>query len=394
MTAPGSGPGSPGGYGQQPGGSQPGGYGQQPPQQPPAQQPPGYGQQAPGGHSAPGGQPGYGQQPGGQPGYGGQPQQPGYGSQGQYPGAPARSGGSGVSFDPKSISIGDWLILGGGLAFLIFSFLPWFKLDVPSVDEVCGSFPAESRAACEASYTASSSDVSFNWWDTDTGPFVTILVLLAVVAVVLKLLHVVPRQFPMSLVLAGIMLLADVLFLIDFIKGLTTDGLAPSFGLWLGLLAFLAVNAGVVMSFLASGGKKSLQGGLNKLQQSAAQGGSHQSGPHQGGAHQGGAQQGGAQQGYGQQAPGGYGQPGQQAPGGYGQPDQPSPGGYGLPGQQPAPGQSGQGGYGQSAPPAAGAGYGQPPPSQAPGGGASPAAPPPPYGSTPSPGGPSGPTQP
>jgi len=315
-----------------------------------------------------------------------------------------------VSFDPKSISIGDWLILGGGLAFLIFSFLPWFKLDVPSVDEVCGSFPAESRAACEASYTASSSDVSFNWWDTDTGPFVTILVLLAVVAVVLKLLHVVPRQFPMSLVLAGIMLLADVLFLIDFIKGLTTDGLAPSFGLWLGLLAFLAVNAGVVMSFLASGGKKSLQGGLNKLQQSAAQGGSHQSGPHQGGAHQGGAQQGGAQQGgaqqgYGQQAPGGYGQPGQQspggygqpgqqAPGGYGQPGQPSPGGYGQPGQQPAPGQSGQGGYGQSAPPPAGAGYGQPPPSQAPGGGASPAAPPPPYGSTPSPGGPSGPTQP
>ncbi len=345
MTAPGSGPGSPGGYGQQPGESQPGGYGQQPPsqqppsQQPPSQQPPGYGQQSPGygqqpgGPPAQGGQPGYGQQPSGPPGYGGPPHA---GGPGNYPGQ-GPGGASGTSsFDLKALSTPDWLIIGGGLLFLIVSFLPWAAVDF------CGDIPVEIAGDCSQSSNA--------WSVSGLLGFAAILLLLGAVAVMVKALNVLPKSFPLHFVTAGLGLLAAIFFLIGFLDILTADDgfgfeIAPAFGAWLGLLAILVFIAGVVMSFLASGGAKSLQGGLNKLQQNAAQ-----SGPPQG---------------YGQQqAPGGYGQPGQQAPGAYGQPEHPG---------QPAPG-----GYGQ--PPTQGAGGSQP-------------TPPPPYGSNPPPGS-GGPTQP
>ena len=371
MTAPGSGPGSPGGYGQQPGGSQPGGFGQQPPaQQPPGQQAPGYGQ------SAQGGQPGYGQQPGGQPGYGGgQPgygggQQPPYGSQGQYPGTPARSGGSGVSFDPKSLRPPDWLTLGGSLLVFVFSF---FNVAVSDFDidafaeESCAGLTGEEQAACVAQVQASfagSDSGGANAWVSGLLSFGIILLLLVAVAVLAKAFKLIPANFPLHFVIAGIVLLVDILFLIEFLDILSTDGVAVGIGGWLMLAALIAVNIGVVMSFLAAGGKKALQGGINKLQQNAAQGGSHQA--------------------YGQQSPGGYPQPGQpgqtgqQPQAGYGQPGQ-APSGYGQPGQQSP------GGYGQSPNPG-----GSPP--QAPGAGSSPT-PPPPYGSAPPAGGSGGPTQ-
>ncbi len=353
MTAPGSGPGSPGGYGQQPGGSQPGGYGQQPPsqqpssqqplgQQPPGQQPPGYGQQPPGYGQQPGGPPGqggqtgYGQQPGGPAGYGGEPSA---GGPGHYPGAPGRPGGSGVSFDPKSVTLPDWLTLGGSLLVFIFSF---FNFAVPDLGDICAGLPPESVALCENSYNGLG---GVNAWQSGLLSFGVILLLLVAAAIVAKILKLIPASFPLHLVIAGVVVLVDIFFFIEFIDLLSTEGAAVGIGAWLALAALIAVNVGVVMSFLASGGAKSLQGGLNKLQQNAAQ-----SGPPQG---------------YGQQqAPGGYGQPGQQAPGAYGQPEHPG---------QPAPG-----GYGQ--PPTQGAGGSQP-------------TPPPPYGSNPPPGS-GGPTQP
>jgi len=354
MTAPGSGPGSPGGYGQQPGGSQPGGFGEQPPSQPPG----GYRQ------PAPGGQPGYGQQAGGPPAYGGG-QQPPYG-QGQYPGAPSRAGGSGVAFDPKALSLADWLTAGGSLLVFIFSF---FNFAVPDIDAICDGVPAESRAACEASY-ATADLGGANAWQSGLLSFGVILLLLVTIAIAAKALKLIPASFPLHFVIAGIVLLVDIFFLIEFIDLLSTDGAAVGIGGWLALAALLAVNVGVVMSFLAAGGAKSLQGGISKLQQNAAQSGSHQ----------------------GQQPPGGYGQPSGQAPGGYGQPGQQPPGqqppgGYGQPGGQ-APG-----GYGQS--PSTGATGSTPSPGQssAPGSGSSPA-PPPPYGSNPPAGGSGGPTQP
>lgn len=387
MTAPGSGPGSPGGYGQQPGGSQPGGgYGQLPPGPPGG--PPGgggYGQQPP---------PGYGQQPGGQPGappgYGGPPP-PSYGSgaPGQYSSqGPGRGGGS--SFDMKSIGTPEWLILGGALLFFLVSFLPWVSVSA----DVCDGLPAEIAAECDSVASASA------WNYSGLLGFAAVLLLLAAIAVIVKALNVVPKSFPMHFVTAGLGLLATIFFLIGFLNILTEDdnfgvSVGPAFGTWLGLLAILIFIAGVAMSFLAAGGRKSLQEGLTKLQQNAAQGGPPpgygQQGQHPG--HPG-------QPGQGQQQPGGYGQPplggygqpgpgGPQSPGGYGQPGQSTQGGgYG---QQPgsSTGSAGESGTSESS---SSSGYGQstssgssyPGSESEPGSGE---APPPPYGSNPPAGG-------
>jgi len=257
----------------------------------------------------------------------------------------------------KSLSTPDWLMIGGGLLFFIVSFLPWATVDF------CDDVPAELAGDCSQSGSA--------WSVSGLLGFAAVLLLLGAIAVIVKALNVLPKSFPMHFVTAALGLLAAIFFLIGFLDILTAEdgfgfNVGPAFGVWLGLLALLIFLAGVVMSFLAAGGTKAMQGGLNKWQQYAAQGG-------------------GQQQGYGQQAPGGYGQPGQQAPGGYGQagpqgPGQPGPGGYGQPGQQ-SPGV----GYGQQpAHPGVNPAQGQ---SSAPGAGSSPA-PPPPYGSNPPAGGP------
>lgn len=82
-----------------PGGSGQPGPGAQPPQQPqPGQQP--YGQQAPPA------------QPWGQP------------SQQQ----PAGGGGPSVSFDPKRLKLADYVIAGGSLVYLVFTWFTWFGI--------------------------------------------------------------------------------------------------------------------------------------------------------------------------------------------------------------------------------------------------------------------------
>ncbi|MBA3411677.1 MAG: hypothetical protein H0U15_12750 [Geodermatophilaceae bacterium] len=274
------------------------------------------------------------------------------------------------------MSLPDWLTAGGALLVFIFSF---FEFAVPDVDidaiaaQSCAGL-GDAQAACEAQIQASYSGVDYggaNAWTSGLLSFGVILLLIVLAAIVAKIFKLIPANFPLHFVIAGIVLLVDILFLIEFLDILSTDGVAVGIGGWLALAALIVVNVGVAMSFLKAGGAKSLQGGISKLQQNVAQSDSQQGAPHLG---------------YGPPAPGGYGQPGQQPPSAYGQ---------GQPGQQ------GQGGYGQSSPPSPGAGYGGPPPatavhpsqgqSQAPGAGGTPA-PPPPYGTNPPAGGSGGST--
>lgn len=107
----------------------PGGY-PDPAQQPPAPgQPPAAPYQAPQGQAPQGQQPPAGQfdQP-----PAGQFQQPPAGQfqqppnqQFQAPGAPARPA---ASFDPSTVSKGDWTVLGVGVLMLIFSFFGWYSV--------------------------------------------------------------------------------------------------------------------------------------------------------------------------------------------------------------------------------------------------------------------------
>lgn len=241
--------------------------------------------------------------------------------------APTKSS-SGPSFDLKSIGLPDWLMLNGSLLVFILSFFDVAGTDIDFfAEQSCAGLPSEIQPACVADIQAYG--VAFNAWAFGLLRFGIILLFLVAVAIAAKAFKLIPANFPLHFVIAGIVVLVDIFFLIDFLDLLTTDGVAVGIGGWLMLAALIAVNVGVVMSCLAAGGKKALQGGLTKRQQNAAPGG-------------------GTQQGYGQQPSGGYGQPWQtsqqpqagygqsgQAPvGGYGQPGQQAPSGYGQPGQQ------------------------------------------------------------
>jgi hypothetical protein len=250
-----------GGYGTPQGGAQQGGY----PQQQPQQQG-GWGQQAPG----------YGQQPSyGQAGYG----------------APQSSSG-GISFDLQSIMPGGVVVLGSALLLFVISFFHWW---VPNLDSLCGDEGALGDT-CRKVYGGAGAKA----WDRGVTTFALILALAIAALYVVKALKVVPK-LPVDLVAAGVLVLADICFLITFLsKGGGGSIISRGWALYVGLILVLAINAGVVMSLMSSGGVNTLKGGLAKIQSQSQQ---------QGAAY-------GQQQQWGQQAPA---QPQQQ----WGQPAQP-----------------------------------------------------------------------
>ena len=77
-------------------------------------------QSDPQGWGAPQGQPPYGQPPQGQPPYG----QP---SGGPAPVPPPDGAGGGLSFDPKKLSMADYVIAGGAVLFFVLALLPWWS---------------------------------------------------------------------------------------------------------------------------------------------------------------------------------------------------------------------------------------------------------------------------
>ena len=210
-------------------------YGGQPPQQPPYGQPP---QQPPYGQPPYGGQPQqpYGTPPpygapGTPPPYGTQPQQP-YGApppygvppQQQYgappPGGPAR-------FDPKSINVLDWAILGIGVLLFIFSFFDYYTI----------SFLGES-----ASYSGwhTSGGTAPGWLGAFFG-------FLAAVAVAVRTFvpAVVQLRRPAYLISLGLFAASVLLYFIGFFT--TTAGLGHGFSYW---ISFLFGIAGVAASLI------------------------------------------------------------------------------------------------------------------------------------------------
>jgi hypothetical protein len=233
----------PGGYGQPGFGQQPGqpGYGEQPgygqqPAQPQYGQQPGYGAPSqPYGQQPPYGQPGYGQQPAygqpvtGQPNYGQQPPygQPPYGQQqyGQDPyGRPAGTGGS-VGFDPKKLTMADYVIAGATVLFLILSFFPWYQLE----DLFFGA------------------DLSFSGWRSGQVKTAFFLFLLASVWTALPAVVTLRLGFPRSFVTVG---LAGLGFLFALLGWLDSFGAGLTFSIW-ALLGFLTAAAVLVFAVLS-----------------------------------------------------------------------------------------------------------------------------------------------
>lgn len=280
------------------GGSQPGGQGGYNPQASYGQPQPSYGQPQ-GGY----GQGGYGQPPSGyQGGYG----QGGYGQPGTppgYPGKPAASGG----FDLRAITPGGLMAAVGGLLYFVFSFLPWYEVEVLWVKG------------------------SVNAWNRGASVGTVLIFLLVAAAFVIKAFKVIPPKVPLEIIVFALVALGDLLFLVAFFSGVVGP-VSRGAGLWIDLVVLIVINVGAVLQFIKVGGVASAQRSLNTLQQQ------HTSGP-QGGYPPGGyapPQQGGyPASGYPPQQQGGYPPAGYQP--GYSErppypPQQPGPGQYPPPG--------------------------------------------------------------
>jgi hypothetical protein len=212
---------------------------------------------------------GYPQQQGGwgqAPGYG---QQPGYGQAGY--GAPQSNSG-GISFDLQSIMPGGVIAIASGLLLFIVSFFPWIGTNI---DKLCeqeagslGSLPGAGDVVQECKNSAGAVTRSlWGWPDRGIAKFAMILAIVVIAIYVVKALKVLPAKLPLDLIGAGALVLADVLFLVTFIsKGQGGDFLSRQWGQYLGILFWLGLNVGVVMSVMASGGINTLKGGLAKMQ--------------------------------------------------------------------------------------------------------------------------------
>lgn len=147
-----------------------------------------------------------------------------------------------TSFDPKSVSTPEWLVIGGAVVFLIAMLLPW--LNVSFGDGLPGVGLSESANGFEF------------------GLLVFALLLLLAAAVWLLLRHFgVRMELPVSraIVALGLTALALLFVVIKFLDVLTSGGefeasgvdVGAGFGAYIGLLAALAAVAGAVMLFQA-----------------------------------------------------------------------------------------------------------------------------------------------
>lgn len=261
-----------------------------------------------------------GPNPSGQ-GQGGYPPPPSYGQpQSGPPAVPPgysgqRPGGSGISFDLRTIMPGGLMAIVGALLYFIFSFFAWYTATVD-----VGLLSEDIRS------------ISGNAWGRASGVWSVLIFLLVAVVFVVKALRVLPSKIPLEMIAAALTVVADIFLLVALIDIPNPNVGGPNpftrgWGLWVDFAVALVINAGVVLQFIKAGGIAAAERGLGGLQQRA-------SGP-QGGYPQ---------------------QPGQ---GGY--PPPPGQGGYPPPpGQSGYPPPPGQGGY----PPPSGQGGYPPPPGQ------------------------------
>src|SRR5262249_38025618 len=221
--------------------------------------PPGY--QPQGGYPQ---QPGYGAPQGGYPqqqaGWG---QPPGYGQQPGY-GALQQKPAGGPKFDLQSIMPGGAIAVASGALLFIITFFHWW---VPNVGTICKDFPA-GESACRTLYHT---DEGVNAWGRGITTFALLLALAIALVFVVKALHLLPAALPVELISAALLVLADIFFLITFvsksgINGAPGDYVARGWALYLGLLLVLALNAGVILALMNSGGLNTLKGGLAKIQ--------------------------------------------------------------------------------------------------------------------------------
>jgi hypothetical protein len=162
---------------------------------------------------------------------------------------------------PSRFKPGDWLLVVGGVAMLIFGLaLDWAKVDVDGL-------------------TASGNN-AFDYFFT--GGIAWILVVAAgVIAVLLAVGAIAPGPTPWSLVLLLMTGLATLLMLLRLILGAGDEAgidLDRDVGMWVAFLAAAVSLGGAVMNFTQSGGKFSDLTDMDKMR-GAFRGGNRESTP-------------------------------------------------------------------------------------------------------------------
>ena len=178
---------------------------------------------------------------------------PNPGGQGGY--YPPPSSGSGAGFDLHAIVPGGLMAVVGGVVYFLLSFCPW--------------------------YTVDGLGLSANAWDRGTGTLSVIIFLLVAAAFAVKALRVVPPRIPLEIIALGLVVTADIFFLVAFLDVPDPADFSRGWGLWIALAAVLVITAGAVLEFMKVGGVGAAQHGLSSLQQRAAggQGGNPQQQP-------------------------------------------------------------------------------------------------------------------
>ncbi len=162
--------------------------------------------------------------------------------------------------DLSKFKTSDWLVIGGGLGFLIFgTFFDWAKIDFGGLGSASGGN-------------------AFDFFLTGTVPWI-LLVGAAVITVLRATGTLKPSNVPWPLIILAATGLGALLVIIRLLVG-PGDSLDRAIGLILSPIAAIAAAAGGFLGFKESGGDVNDLKDFNKLKGSFSSGGS---GPSAGG---------------------------------------------------------------------------------------------------------------
>ena len=157
--------------------------------------------------------------------------------------------------DLSKFKTSDWLKVGGGVVMLVAGFLSWWGIEATTVEGV-GTFGGASFKA-------------FDFFFTGTIPWILLVAIGVLTFLAAAGIFKLPSSLPAPLIFLVASALSVLLILIRFTgpgHGAPDEhGLSRGIGLFLALLAGIAVTAGAFLGFKESGGELSDFTDMNKL---------------------------------------------------------------------------------------------------------------------------------
>lgn len=147
--------------------------------------------------------------------------------------------------DLSKFKTSDWLMIGGGAAVLIFTFLKWWKFDV-------GGFGTVGTNG-------------FDHFFTGIVPWILIVATAVLVFLGAAGIFKLPPNLPAPLIFLAATALGAFLILMNLLTSPGTDGLDRGIGLFVSLLGAIVATVGAVLNFQATGGDLKDLTDMNKV---------------------------------------------------------------------------------------------------------------------------------